>query len=510
MATAGDLVVNLTGKTTGLTKALNRGRSLIGGFTGGAIKGLGAIGLAAQGAQSIFSGLKNTLGKSISLAADFEQAEVAFTTMLGSAKQAKTVLGDLQRFSASTPFQLPELRDSAKLLLANKLPAEELIGTMKVLGDISAGSGGKLIELTRIFNKMRATGRVSLENLNELMLRNIPIYDILGKQLNVSKARIREMASTGKISFEQMTIALQGLTEKGGLFENSMKKQSGTLAGVWSTMKDNFTLALAEVGKAIAEAFDFKGAVTSGTDFIKYFRATWLPQIKTVINSVAETFKLLSFGFRNFGLLMELVWVHIKTWGLNVVTLLKNLAMNGLEIFGALGKGIITVFINVFELLKKNATKFGKGLWRAIRGKGFSFRFEGGDVLGGARADFQKAGEGLTVGIKSAKPEAQKVIDEIARREAARRKKIADAQKAVTGKLSAGAPDQAGGGGNRGTIEGALAGTSAFFQRVSEIRNRRGDRQLKEQQKTNDLLTEIKINTRPGKPVESFEAGAAT
>ena len=66
---------------------------------------LGGIGLAGMGVQTVasaFSGLGKAIG--IDFNAKLQQAEIGFTTMLGSGEKAKAFLTDLQSFAAKTPF----------------------------------------------------------------------------------------------------------------------------------------------------------------------------------------------------------------------------------------------------------------------------------------------------------------------------------------------------------------------------------------------------------------------
>ncbi|MCA9063423.1 MAG: hypothetical protein KDA96_10200, partial [Planctomycetaceae bacterium] len=65
-------------------------------------------------------------GWGVALAADAEQAQIGFQTMLKSADAAKAVLYELEEFAASTPFQLTDLRDGAKQLLNAQVPAADL------------------------------------------------------------------------------------------------------------------------------------------------------------------------------------------------------------------------------------------------------------------------------------------------------------------------------------------------------------------------------------------------
>ncbi|MCI0698243.1 hypothetical protein L0337_40330, partial [candidate division KSB1 bacterium] len=52
-------------------------------------------------------------GAAVKAAADYEQLEVSFTTMLGSAEKAKGMMEELARFAAATPFESPEIQNAS-------------------------------------------------------------------------------------------------------------------------------------------------------------------------------------------------------------------------------------------------------------------------------------------------------------------------------------------------------------------------------------------------------------
>ena len=68
-----------------------------------------------------------------------EQAKVAFSTMLGSAEAGKRMFADLQKFAASTPLQLTTLQDASRTLLAFGVQGEQVIPTLRMLGDAAGG-----------------------------------------------------------------------------------------------------------------------------------------------------------------------------------------------------------------------------------------------------------------------------------------------------------------------------------------------------------------------------------
>jgi tape measure domain-containing protein len=196
-------------------------------------------------------------------AADIETMKVAFESMTGSATKAGTIVKGLIDFAAKTPFQLIGIGAAAKQLLAAGVTTENLQSKLKFLGDIAAGANKPLSEIAGIFAKSKAKGKAMTEEILQLSDKGIPIISVLAKKLNVSKTAIFDLASKGKISFGILESAMISMSNKGGVFADQMKKQSGTIAGIFSTLKDNVNLALASLGEQLIKTFDLKNTITS-------------------------------------------------------------------------------------------------------------------------------------------------------------------------------------------------------------------------------------------------------
>lgn len=255
----GDLVVRLGLNSNGFTRGLDTAKSKLGSFTksiaGGFLK-VAAIGTAALGIGGI--------GFGIGLVAEAEQAEVAFTTMLGSADLAKQKLGELKQFAASTPFQLGELRSAAQQLLAFGVSADDLIPNMKTLGDLAAGTQKPIADFVDIFGKVKASGVAAMGDINRLADRGVPVFSELAKVLGVSEGEVKKLVSSGKVGFPEIKKMMENVVGAGGLFEDSMKKQSGTMAGLWSTLKDNVLFVITDIFQAFSDGFDIKGMLENG------------------------------------------------------------------------------------------------------------------------------------------------------------------------------------------------------------------------------------------------------
>jgi tape measure domain-containing protein len=249
---AGRVWVEVTAKTQSVSGPLTKLKANLASL-GGSIRGLfnlpnmvlgGTLGLIAK--------------KAIDAAAAFEQTRVSFTNLMGDADRATALLSDLERFSSVTPFEPEAVYAAGRALLAYDVEAGQVIDTLRVLGDISAGTGKPLQELVNIYGKMKTKGRAQAEELNQLAEAGIPIIAALAKQYSVTSEEIFKMASAGQIGFADVESALGAMTAEGSKFGGMMEAQSQTLNGVMSTLKGNITAA------AIA------------------FTEAWLPALKAV------------------------------------------------------------------------------------------------------------------------------------------------------------------------------------------------------------------------------------
>jgi phage tail tape-measure protein len=182
----GSLVVDLIARTSGFlgpmrgagSEIRNLGASVdaLGGRISSVVMQIASMAGAVGGIASVGWGVK--------LAADTEQATIGFTTLLGSAETAKKMMGELETFAASTPFQFPELAASARKMLALGFAADEVMPVLTTLGDAASGLGGGAELLDRItvaLGQMRTKGVVSGEEMRQLAEAGIPAWKLLNR-----------------------------------------------------------------------------------------------------------------------------------------------------------------------------------------------------------------------------------------------------------------------------------------------------------------------------------------
>lgn len=185
----------------------------------------------------------------INVRGEFQQLEVAFTTMLGSKDKADQLMEQLVRTAATTPFDLKSVSGGAKQLLAYGESAETVNKTLVRLGNIASGLSLPLNDLVYLYGTTMVQGRLFTQDVRQFMGRGIPLVQELSKELGVTTEEVNAMVTAGKIGFPEVQRVIERLTDEGGMFYNLMEEQSKTLAGQISNLEDAWTSMLNEIGK---------------------------------------------------------------------------------------------------------------------------------------------------------------------------------------------------------------------------------------------------------------------
>lgn len=294
MATIGKLAVKLTAATAsfdrGIQGAINHINTLQ-STVAGVGKTIGRT-LAAGGALVGLGSLAGGITFGASLAAQAEQSQIAFSTMLGDAEVAKQTLADLSQFAAETHFELPELRTAGQSLLAFGTSAEDLIPTLRAIGDVSAGVGAPINEIAQIYGKARVQGRLFAEDVNQFTGRGIPIIQELAKQFGVAESEVKNLVEKGKVNFLHLEKAFADMTGEGGKFSGLMAAQSQSLLGIFSNLKDNIGMTLRDIMAAVMDAVGFKDGLSALNDFVQSVgqrMTAMVTQAKPIIQQVIST-----------------------------------------------------------------------------------------------------------------------------------------------------------------------------------------------------------------------------
>lgn len=327
------------------------------------------------------------LGKQIvELGTGMEQTKVAFSTFMGDADKANVLIGQLNEFANITPFDNAEVLKSGQMLLSAGLAADEVNGSLRMIGDIASGVAMPLEDLSQIYMKAMNKGKLQAEELNQMSERGIPLMQELARMTGKSKGEIYKLAETGAITSNIVKQAFENMTGAGGMYHNMMDKQSQTVGGRFSTLIGklqtigiaigeallpvlgalaDFATMIISNGKLLKDIAIIVGVVTAA--FLAFKIAMWASALATSGMTIAQTLLNLAMTLNPIGLVIAAIALlvagvmlainHFESWGQVFLMLL----------------GPVGLLISFFKRLYDGWDKVKKG-------------FSTGGLLGGLKA----------------------------------------------------------------------------------------------------------------------------
>ncbi|MHA1402011.1 MAG: tape measure protein, partial [Candidatus Heimdallarchaeaceae archaeon] len=317
-----------------------------------------------KGALLGFAGGMAALGVSaVKAGAQFEQTQVAFTTMLGSAEEADKFLRDLAEFAKKTPFTLPGVERSARQLMAVGFEAKDVIPILKDVGDIAAGLGLGEEGLQRLIlnlGQVRNQGKLTGRELRDFAVAGVPLLDELAKQLGVTTQEVQDMVSKGEISTDMVLQAFRSMTSEGGQFADLMAKQAETVQGKFSNLQDTLELMMRSIGEAL---------IPIVSQLADIFLNNVLPSIKPLIpvigNFLAKALKQI------VDIITPLLPDLIEMTGqlLELASIIMDILLPALEMVMPVLRTLINILSKIFSWISKIAEKVRESIVGKVVGK---------------------------------------------------------------------------------------------------------------------------------------------
>lgn len=327
-----------------------------------AAKALGAIGFGAL------------VKEGVQYNATVEQLQTSFEVMTGSATEATDIVEKLKEIGASTPFEFTGLAETTQLLMNYGFTADEAIDRMQMLGDISQGSADKMNRIATAYGQMSSAGKVSLEDVKQMIEAGFNPLQEISKSTGESMASLYDRISKGTISIDEITASMERSTSAGGKYFQSMEKQSQTLNGQWSTLKDNFSNILGSILKPLSEMLT-NTILPAVNNFIGKLQEKidngGLQEFKNILQNVLSVIIPLTAAFIAYKTAMSISGIiQGVTTALNGMTIAQyalNLAMN-LNPIGLVVSAIAALVAGIIYLWNTNES-FRNAImsaWQAI------------------------------------------------------------------------------------------------------------------------------------------------
>ena len=242
MAAKGSVTIKIDGDTSPFERTLNS----IGDKSKRIISGIGTVSNGvAKGATLVYGAISAAMSvagvASVKYNANIEQLQTSFATMTGSAEKANEVVERLRTMGAKTPFEMADLAQVTQMLMQYGFTADDAIDKMSMLGDIAQGNSEAMNSIAMGYAQMSSAGKVNLQDIKQMINGGFNPLQEISERTGESMASLYDRISKGTMSVDEITESMRYATSEGGKFFQSMEKQSQTLNGQLSTLKDNLS-----------------------------------------------------------------------------------------------------------------------------------------------------------------------------------------------------------------------------------------------------------------------------
>ncbi len=217
------------------------------------------------GGVASFAAIKKLGQQVLDTRDNFQKLEIAFGTMLGSADKANKLMTQLTETAAKTPFDLDGIATGAKQLLAYGIAADDINDKIVQMGDIAAGLSIPLNDLVYLYGTTVTQGQMFTQDLRQFQGRGIPIAEELAKVMGVTKDKVSQLVTEGKITSDVFVKAFDNMTAEGSKFGGLMEAQSSTIGGQIANIQDAIDMMFNDIGKS---SEGFINTALSGVSFL--------------------------------------------------------------------------------------------------------------------------------------------------------------------------------------------------------------------------------------------------
>jgi tape measure domain-containing protein len=234
-----------------------------GGFFAGmfrqALPALGFAGALAMGGSVIGAGL------------DAQARQTSFEVMAGK-EQGTALNKDLTKYAQDSIYG-NEVYQNAQTMMAFGIAPKEVMGDMKMLGDIAMGNKDRMSRLALAYSQVAAAGKLMGQDLLQFVNAGFNPLQVISEKTGVSLGVLRKRVEEGQVSFEHVKAAFESATSAGGRFFEMTEKIQKTDFGKWEAFKGQVQGLAMQIGGALAPAFG--NLVTWMSESLKWIQENW-------------------------------------------------------------------------------------------------------------------------------------------------------------------------------------------------------------------------------------------
>lgn len=171
----------------------------------------------------------------IEVRSQYEMNERALGILINSAERGTQIFNELSQMALVSPYTLIELSAAAKQLTAYDIAAKDVVDTTRRLADISAAVGVPVERFTYALGQVKAFGHLTSQDARQFLNTGVPLVKELAKHYTelegrlVSTADVYDRMKKHAVSYNDVVLVLNQMTDEGGKFFDYQAKMADTL-----------------------------------------------------------------------------------------------------------------------------------------------------------------------------------------------------------------------------------------------------------------------------------------
>jgi tape measure domain-containing protein len=215
-----------------------------------ATSSLARLAMGYLGFGAAMAGLKKT----VSIAAEMEQTQVAFEVMTDSGIKARQIMADFKKLDIDSPINFSDFARAGKTLLQFGVTADQIKPTLARLSAISLGNPEQFQSLALAFGQVQANGKLMGQEVLQMVNAGFNPLQEISRTTGIAMADLRKQMEDGKVSAQMVADAFKSATEEGGRFAGMNEKLAATLSGQFAKAGGDVKALAIEIGTALTPA----------------------------------------------------------------------------------------------------------------------------------------------------------------------------------------------------------------------------------------------------------------
>lgn len=211
----------------------------------------------------------------VEIRGQYEMTERALGVLVDSAERGSQIFNELSNMALVSPYTLIELSNAAKQLVAYNVAAKDVVDTTRRLADMASAVGVPIERLTYALGQIKAYGYLNSRDARMFLNAGIPLVQQLAERYTqlegrlVSTADVYDRIKKKAVSYEDVMVVINQMTDEGGRFFDFQAKMAETL----KVQLANLTLAWNNMLNELGESM--QGAISFGIRSLKALLIHW-------------------------------------------------------------------------------------------------------------------------------------------------------------------------------------------------------------------------------------------